>query len=232
MWLVLWAWPFHGPGPLLWLGHQGTVHDWPSAATWCPASATHLLFTLVLRVRACSWSAGCATGVPGVTKQVCVEEDAGCPEVLLVQGLTSIHRQCHIMSSIYYTGGNGAAPAEPDPLITMGETESPSLLCLRPWPWMYLCQRSSGSPRSASVPLRGLRRIKVCLWVELHSPGEEADADKCAVMNALTSYDLRPQCFLTGKYSSKEMTGCGELGCPSVILRDRRMGSFKPAWAT
>lgn len=118
--------------------------------------------SLALRVRACSWSAGCATGVPGVTKQVCVEEDAGSPEVLLVQGLTSIHRQCHIMSSIYYPGGNGAAPAEPDPLITMGETESPSLLCLRPWPWMYLCQRS---PRSSPVPLRGLRRIKVCLSV-------------------------------------------------------------------
>lgn len=179
-------------------------------------------------MHACSWSVGCATGVPRVTKQVCFEEDAGSPEVQLVQGLTSIHRQCHI---IYYTGENGAAPAEPVPLITMGETESLSLLCLRPWTWRYLCQRSSGSPRSTPVPLRGLRRIKVCLWVELHSPWEEAYAEKWALMNALTSYDLRPQCFLTGKYSSKEMTGCGELGCPSVILRDRRMGSFKPAWA-
>lgn len=179
MWLVLWAWPFCGPEPLLWLGRQGTVHGWPSAATWCPASATHLLFTLALLVHACSWSSeGCATGLPGVTKQVCVEEDAGSPEVLLVQGLTSIHRQCHFMSSIYYTGGNGAAPAEPAPLTTMGETESSSLLCLRPWTWRYLCQRSSGSPRSAPVPLRGLRRIKVCLWVELHSPGEEADCRK------------------------------------------------------
>lgn len=44
----------------------GTVHGWPSAATWCPTSATHLLdFTLALLVRACSWSAGCATGVLG-----------------------------------------------------------------------------------------------------------------------------------------------------------------------
>lgn len=32
-------------------------------------------------------------------------------------------------------------------------------------------------------------------------------------MNALTAYDLRPQCFLTGKYSSKEVTGCGGAFC-------------------
>lgn len=122
-------------------------------------------------------------------------------------------------------GRRRAAAGEPIPLITMGETESLSLVgaaraaFLVPWPTM---ERPGSVDRAAVVdpglPVGG---------VAFSRGGSQCI--KCTVMNALTSCDLRPQCFLTGKYSSKEMTGRGGVRVPSC---NPPGFSFRPAWAT
>lgn len=188
----MWAWPCNGPGQLPWLRCQARFMAGPLLPPGVQPRPRTFSTSL--------WRCWCAHA-PGV--RAAQQESLGgykSPKVLLVQGLPSIHGQCYRMGTSR-TGGNGAAPGEPAPLITMGETESSSpLFCLRLalaleafspgslWPPV---ERSS-SPQTAAedqgLPVGGV----AFSW-------GGSRGRKCAVMNALIAYDLRPQCFLTAK---------------------------------